>query len=190
MKTLLAPALLHLPARLGTWATSARQGVLTDGKPAQPRARAGAAELRAIREADLHRALARLADTGTAVRVGRYSLVKPRQDPADRLAEAQAVIHRRHWVTSLTTVDNTEGATRRCARSWPGSSRRWTPEKSTASSRSPRSTSAPFTTSTPTPSPFCGPAADSSPWPAPRPASDPLRGKPTHEQHHCGPSSK
>lgn len=108
MKTLLAPTLLQPPTRLGTWATGGRPAVLTDEEPAQPKVQARAAELRAMREADLHRALAQLAGTGTAVRVGRYSLVEPHQDPADRLAETQAVTHRRRWATSITTFDDTE----------------------------------------------------------------------------------
>ncbi|MGW3930872.1 hypothetical protein ACWECC_22635 [Streptomyces microflavus] len=109
MKTLLAPTIPQVPTRLGTWATGSRPPVLTDEEFPQPKVQAGAADLRAIREADLHRALARLADTGTTVLVGRYSLVGPRQDPAGRLAEAQAVIHRRRWTTSITTFDTTEG---------------------------------------------------------------------------------
>ncbi|MDX3275234.1 MULTISPECIES: hypothetical protein [Streptomyces] len=107
MKTLLAPTVLRPPARLGTRTTVSQPPALTGEAPVQPRVRAGAAELRARREADLHRALARLADTGTAVRVGRYSLVGPRQDPADRLAETQAVVHRRRWTDSITTFDIT-----------------------------------------------------------------------------------
>ncbi|MFI0813839.1 hypothetical protein [Streptomyces echinatus] len=63
--------------------------------------------MRARREADLLRAVARLAHTGTAVRIGRYSLVEPRQDPADRLAETQAVVQRCGWTTSITTFDDT-----------------------------------------------------------------------------------
>jgi hypothetical protein len=101
-----APTVPQLPARLGTCLTGSRPLVLTDEGPAQPKA--GAAELRAIREADLHRALTRLAETGTEVRAGRYSLVGPRQDPADRLAETQAVIHRCRWAPCITTFDNTE----------------------------------------------------------------------------------
>lgn len=108
MKTLLAPTVTQVPTRLGTWATGSRPSVLTDEEFPQPMVQAGATDLRTIREADLHRALARLADTGTAVQVGRYSLVEPRQDPADCLAEAQAVIHRRHWTTAITTFDTTE----------------------------------------------------------------------------------
>ncbi|MGC5264032.1 hypothetical protein ACPXCO_23740 [Streptomyces cyaneofuscatus] len=106
--TLLAPAVPQVPTRLGPWATGSRPPVLTGEELPRSKVQTGAAELRAVREADLHRALARLADTGTAVRVGRYSLVEPRQDPADRLAEAQAVIHRRRWTTSITTFDTTE----------------------------------------------------------------------------------
>ncbi|MEU6349898.1 hypothetical protein ABZ896_11290 [Streptomyces sp. NPDC047072] len=107
MKTLLAPTVLRPQARLVTRATGSRPPALAGEAPVQPKVRGGAAELRARREADLQRALARLADTGTAVRVGRYSLVVPRQDPADRLAETQAVVHRRRWTDAITTFDDT-----------------------------------------------------------------------------------
>lgn len=107
MKTLLAPTVLRPPARLVTRTTSSWPPALAGEPPVQPRVQGGAAELRARREADLQRALARLADTGTAVRVARYSLVGPRQDPADRLAETQAVVHRRRWTDSITTFDDT-----------------------------------------------------------------------------------
>ncbi|MEU3975165.1 hypothetical protein [Streptomyces bacillaris] len=108
MKTLFVPAALPPPVRLRTWATGGRLPARTDLEPAQPRAKGSAAELCAIREADLRRALGRLSETGTVVRVGQYSLVKPLQDPANRLAEAQAVIHRCRWTTTITTFDDTE----------------------------------------------------------------------------------
>ncbi|MFF8992500.1 hypothetical protein ACF09H_21695 [Streptomyces sp. NPDC014983] len=107
MKTPFAPAGLRLPTRLDAWTTNSRPPAHTREAPPQRLVRPGAAELRARREADLHRALARLANAGTAARVGCYSLVEPRQDPADRLAKAQAVVHRRRWTTSVTTFDST-----------------------------------------------------------------------------------
>lgn len=94
--------------RLGARAFGIRPRVLTDEKPARHTVPADTAELRGMRETDLQRALDWCANTGTAVQVGRYSLVEPRQDPADRLAEAQAVIQRRRWTTAITTFDETD----------------------------------------------------------------------------------
>ncbi|WP_331746579.1 hypothetical protein OG923_33690 (plasmid) [Streptomyces halstedii] len=105
MKTLLASTRLRPPARLGARVAGGRPPALTAEAPVQPTARIDTADLRARREANLHRALARLADAGTAVRVGRYSLVARHQDPTDRLAETQAVIHRRGWTAPITTFD-------------------------------------------------------------------------------------
>ncbi|MFD4592975.1 hypothetical protein [Streptomyces rubiginosohelvolus] len=107
MKTF-APAALPPPTWLRTRASGGRLPARTDLAPAQPRAQISAAELCAMREADLRRALGRLSETGTVVRVGQYSLVGPRQNPADRLADAQAVIHRRRWTTTITTFDDAE----------------------------------------------------------------------------------
>ncbi|MFK0142689.1 hypothetical protein [Streptomyces murinus] len=80
---------------------------LVDKAPAQRGAPTSAAELRAMREADLDRALARCARTGAAVRVARYSLVEPGQDPTVRLAQTQVVVCRRHWTTAIVTFDRT-----------------------------------------------------------------------------------
>ncbi|MER5549537.1 hypothetical protein ABT072_45870 [Streptomyces sp. NPDC002589] len=60
-----------------------------------------------MREAVLSRAVERLAATGTPVRVGRYTLVEPGQDPACRLAETQAVVDRLSWQAPITTFDST-----------------------------------------------------------------------------------
>ncbi|MFF7400658.1 hypothetical protein [Streptomyces murinus] len=90
-----------------TWATGTAPHTLTDRTPVQPEARTSAARFRAVREADLDRALAWHSGIGTAVRVARYSLVEPGQDPTVRLAQTQAVVCRRHWATSIVTFDRT-----------------------------------------------------------------------------------
>jgi hypothetical protein len=63
--------------------------------------------LRTAREADVDRALERLAAVGTPVRVGQYTLIEPNQDPASRLAQTQAVVARRKWEARVTTWDST-----------------------------------------------------------------------------------
>ncbi|WP_051853132.1 hypothetical protein [Streptomyces aureocirculatus] len=39
--------------------------------------------------------------------MARYTLVEPGQDPAERLAQTQAVLMRRGWTQSIVTFDNT-----------------------------------------------------------------------------------
>jgi hypothetical protein len=49
----------------------------------------------------------RLTAVGTPVRVGRYTLVGPHQNPADRLAQTRAVVLRHGWQDIVTAVDTT-----------------------------------------------------------------------------------
>ncbi|MFF5019489.1 hypothetical protein [Streptomyces sp. NPDC001165] len=105
MKTLLAPDLFRPPVRPGSPRRGSRPPLHAGEDPL--REKASAAGLRALREADLHRTVERLAAAGTSVRVGRYTLVEPRQDPADRLAQTQAVVRRQGWQATVTTFDST-----------------------------------------------------------------------------------
>ncbi|WP_189957973.1 hypothetical protein [Streptomyces alanosinicus] len=101
----LRPSVSYLPARPSALHTSSRPPLHTAG--GFLREEANTAQLLALREAFLNRAVQRLAATGTPVRVGRYTLVKPGQDPAGRLAETQAVVHRLSWQAPITTYDST-----------------------------------------------------------------------------------
>jgi hypothetical protein len=60
-----------------------------------------------MREADVDRALERLAAADTPVRVGQYTLIRPDQDPACRLTQTQNVVDWRRWEASVTTWDST-----------------------------------------------------------------------------------
>lgn len=110
MKTLL-PAPVSVarrpvqPVRTGALRTSSGPPVHTAA--GLLREETSTAQLRAVREADLNRAVERLTAACTSVRVGRYTLVEPGQDPADRLAETQAVVHRLSWQAPITTFDST-----------------------------------------------------------------------------------
>jgi hypothetical protein len=91
-----------------------RSGALPAGvrQPAHTRSALGgeqvtAANLGSLREADVRRAVQHLAAVDTPVQVARYVLVNPHQDPADRLAETQAVVIRRGWQATITTFDDT-----------------------------------------------------------------------------------
>jgi hypothetical protein len=101
-----APGGLDLPAATGL--RFAGPPVPGRIRPAVVRGPAGpgAAELRAIREADLRRTVDHVVSGGQPVRVGRYALVDSRHDPAPRLAETQSVVHRRGWKSVITTFDN------------------------------------------------------------------------------------
>jgi hypothetical protein len=101
-----APGRLDLPAASGL--QFVRQPVPGRIRPAKARVPAGpgAAELRAVREADLRRTVDHAVSGGQPVRVGRYALVASRHDPALRLAETQSVVQRRGWQAVITTVDS------------------------------------------------------------------------------------
>lgn len=107
MNTLLPPAVPRPLARPGGPPMDNRLAAQTGVAPLREKARCSAAELRAIREADLRRAVERHAASGTSVRIGRYTLVKPGQDPADRLVQALAVVRRFGWQDTITTFDDT-----------------------------------------------------------------------------------
>lgn len=108
MKTLLAPAVTpRSSVPPGSLPTGNRQPALTTATLVREKAQHSAAELRAMREADLRRAVERHTADGTFVRIGRYTLVEPGQDPADRLVQAQAVVLRFGWQDTITTFDDT-----------------------------------------------------------------------------------
>jgi hypothetical protein len=101
-----APGGLDLPAATGLrFAGPPVPGRIRPAVARVPAGR-GAAELRAIREADLRRTVDHVVSGGQPVRVGRYALVDSRHDPASRLAQTQSVVHRRGWQSVITTVDS------------------------------------------------------------------------------------
>ncbi|GGV50411.1 hypothetical protein [Streptomyces spectabilis] len=51
--------------------------------------------------------IARVAAADRRVRVGRYTLVDPGGDPADRLAETHTLVRRHGWQAPITTFDST-----------------------------------------------------------------------------------
>lgn len=131
-----------------------------------------AARLRAMREADVDRALERLAAADTPVRVGQYTLIEPDQDPACRLAQIQNAVGRRRWEARVTVWDSTGMTdpalrpqlahlfTARCQ----GEIHGIVAASRTDLAQSTRSTKAPW--------PLFGHAAASSRWHATRPPSD------------------
>ncbi|MET7490284.1 hypothetical protein [Streptomyces sp. NPDC005538] len=105
MNTLLTTPSPSAPARRGTLHTVGRTLLPTLTGSGWPAGRA--ARLRDVREADVDRTLKQLAAVGTPVRVGRYTLIEPGQDPAERLAQTQAVVTRRRWEAAVVTWDST-----------------------------------------------------------------------------------
>lgn len=105
MNTLLTTPTASTAARCGPLRTvgrSLRPTLTGSSRPASH-----AARLRAMREADVARALERLAATDTTVCVGQYTLIEPDQDPACRLTQTQNVVGRRRWEARVTTWDST-----------------------------------------------------------------------------------
>lgn len=105
MNTLLTTHSPSAAARRGTLHTVGWSLLATLTGSGRPASRA--ARLRAMREADVDRALERLAAAGKPVRVGQYTLIEPAQDPACRLTQTQSVVGRRRWEASVTTWDST-----------------------------------------------------------------------------------
>ncbi|MYR63637.1 hypothetical protein GTY54_48050 [Streptomyces sp. SID625] len=95
------PADRRSGARAGRPPVHTGGGLLREAMSAQ--------DLRALREAQLNRALQHLDASGTTVRVGCYALVGPGGDPGVRLRETRALANRLGWAPGprLVTYDST-----------------------------------------------------------------------------------